>query len=60
VATIIHATIEELSEVVFSVVCATTIATQRHEKHASTTMKELFSMWSMSKGYQWDKFRAYC
>jgi hypothetical protein len=53
-----HATIEELSEVVFSVVRATTVAMQRHDKHAFTTMEELFSMWSMPKGYQWNKFRA--
>jgi hypothetical protein len=36
-----HATAEELLEAVFSMVCATTIATQCCNKHASTEAVEL-------------------
>jgi hypothetical protein len=42
-----HTTTEELLEVVFSVVCTVTIAIQQQGKHASTTIEELFSTWSM-------------
>jgi hypothetical protein len=40
-ATIQHATMEELLEVVFSVVCAMIVTTEWHGKHASTTIEEL-------------------
>jgi hypothetical protein len=36
-----HATAEELLEVVFSVVCAMTVAMQWHGNHASTTIEGL-------------------
>jgi hypothetical protein len=53
-----HATIEELLEVMFSVVRVETAAIKRCGKHSSTTIGELFSMSAVQKGFQWDQFIA--
>jgi hypothetical protein len=52
------ATTEKQLEAVFSMVHTLTVTMKQRGKHASTTIEDLFSTWSMPKGYQQNKFRA--